>query len=277
MRNILNNYRKYRRQRAELPSQQELVPVMTKWFSSELGQTLYAAEKNQLDPLLARSFGYHILQISCSAEIDLIAESPAGHKLKFAPKYIPGQKQAVALAEALPLESDSVDTVVLHHALDFTPDKHRLLREATRVIIPGGKLLIVGFNPFSLWGGAKLIRWHRAPPWNARFVPGSRVSDWLELLEFRVDQITHGGYLLPLNYRRLLRYADFLERTGQRMSNPLGAFYVITAYKERVPITPVVRRWPRLAAPVLGRPGIEPAGLRHHQVADGKVKGKPVQ
>lgn len=250
---------------------------MTRWFNGELGQALYAAEKNQLDPLLARSFGYHILQISCSTEINLIAESPAGHKLRFAPQYIPGQKQAVALAEALPLETDSVDTVVLHHALDFTPDKHRLLREAARVIIPGGRLLIVGFNPFSLWGGYKLVRWHPEPPWNARFVPASRVSDWLELLEFHVEQVYHGGYLLPFSYRRLLRYADFLERTGQRMSNPLGAFYLITACKERVPMTPVVRRWPRLAAPVLGRPAVEPAGLRHHKLAVGKLKDRPGQ
>jgi len=196
---FLGNYRQQRRLQRKLPEPAELQILLAQWLQTPLGQRLLAAEQAQLDPVLSRIFGYHILQISSSNESSLLAESPVGHKILFAPEYVAGIKQPVADAESLPLASGTVDAVLIHHALDFTPDSHRLLREATRVIMPGGRLLIIGFNPISPWGLRKYLRWHNRTPWNARFISSLRVTDWLKLLEFHVEKVSHGAYLLPIN------------------------------------------------------------------------------
>ncbi|MBB4304849.1 ArsR family transcriptional regulator [Rhodobium orientis] len=51
---------------------------------------------------------------------------------------------------ALPLPSDSVDLVVIHQVLHYLGDPARALREAARVLAPGGRLLVVDFAPHDL-------------------------------------------------------------------------------------------------------------------------------
>ena len=99
--------------------------------------------------------------------------------------------------EELPVASDSVDVVVLHHALDFTEQTHRLLREATRVLRPGGHMLIIGFNPASLWGLAKLLRSRNHVPWCGKFISKGRLADWLQLLNLQLKSTVLGLYSPP--------------------------------------------------------------------------------
>ncbi|MGB3722064.1 MAG: metalloregulator ArsR/SmtB family transcription factor [Pacificimonas sp.] len=67
-----------------------------------------------------------------------------------------GKLEAVGLGDlpvrqgdmfALPLDDASVDTVILHHVLHFAEQPQGAIREAARVLAPGGRLLIADFAP----------------------------------------------------------------------------------------------------------------------------------
>lgn len=240
--------------------------AMTEWFGTPLGRFLLQRERSLLQELLQRRFGYHMLQLGC-AELQLQDLSPIGHKFSFCPH--PGGStihSARARGEAIPLASESVDLVLLHHALDYTPHQHQLLREAARVLIAGGSMVIVGFNPLSAWGLRSLLPWprQRRMPWKASLLGTHRLVDWLKLLEFQVEELRYGGYVLPVNEERCLRWTGRLAPLASRLNWPTGGFYVIHARKQVIPLTPVQKRWRGLPVPGLSLPLAEPAGQAHH-------------
>src|SRR5690606_13995139 len=114
-------------------------------------------------------FGYHLLQLSMSPQLDLSDSSRISHRFSLNP--LPGSSNAklAALADfsQLPLAEESIDVALLHHVLDFSESPHQLLRETARVLIGRGHLVILGFNPLSLFGSYR---------WFARFV--SRKPRW---------------------------------------------------------------------------------------------------
>ncbi len=97
----------------------------------------------------------------------------------------------------LPFAEKSVDACLLAHTLPWCSDPHRLLREADRVLIDDGWLVLSGFNPLSLMGLRKLVPvLRRTPPYNSRMFTMMRQLDWLSLLNFEV--LCYGGFqVLP--------------------------------------------------------------------------------
>ena len=163
-----------------------------------------------------------------------------------------------ALAEALPLDTRSVDLCLLPHTLDFAEDPHQVLRETQRVLAPEGHLVLLGFNPMSLWGLRHALGSRTAPPWCGRFIHLSRIKDWLRLLDFEWV----GGQMLyyrpPIAHDGMRDRLHVLERIGDRWWPLGGAAYLLVARRRiagMMPLRPAWRRRRTLARPY-------PAGAR---------------
>ncbi|MDY6992223.1 MAG: methyltransferase domain-containing protein, partial [Pseudomonadota bacterium] len=126
------------------------------WFQTPLGQRLLAAEVSTLQQILPQLFGYHLLQISAIGNGQLLESSRITHRciLTHSPDYPLHHyySHVCALAEILPFSQDSLDVVILPHILEFEDNPHKVLREIQRILIPEGHVVLLGFNPFSLWG-----------------------------------------------------------------------------------------------------------------------------
>lgn len=105
----------------------------------------------------------------------------------------------------LPIQTESMDLVILPHLLEFDARRFQTLREINRVLKPGGELIVLNFNPFSLSVRFQFL-WDKklADSWRAHFITKNRVFDWLKLMnfellttaEFGIDsyKITHGKF-----------------------------------------------------------------------------------
>ena len=115
----------------------------------------------------------------------------------------PGGQRVAALVsrfDELPFASQSIDLLVLPHVLEFAQEPHRVLREADRVLVPEGQIVITGFNPASLWGTRHWMgRLGLRPflPPSSQMITLPRLKDWLKLLSFEVHRGRFGCYVPP--------------------------------------------------------------------------------
>lgn len=226
---------------------------MSNWYETPLGQRLLNAEKVLLDQCLPRRFGYHLLQIGC-ANLPMYSGSPIGHKFAITHNQQTEIDGLVGKGEALPLTSESVDLVLLHHALDYSSFQHQLLREVSRVLIAGGHLVIIGFNPISSWGVRTRFPGRKKHPWQGRLLTTLRLTDWLKLLDFQVEQVRYGAYSLPINSPGIIKYSSLMDRLATRLNWPTGGVYMISAKKQVLPLTPIQTSWRELANAHIGLP-----------------------
>ena len=217
------------------------------WFSSVPGREIARDEIAQLDRVLPNLFGYHLLQVGRLADFDLLSKSRILYRnIVEIDGQSPGLQYPVVQgsATALPVESDSIDVVVLPHILEFEAQPHEALRESARVIMPDGHLLICGFNPWSLLGCWRYLkRRQQAVPWRAQFIGLTRLRDWLALLGFDVLSQEACFFKPPFSNERLLKRLDFLDRIGSRMPAYFSGAYLLLARKRVTTLTPVRTRW----------------------------------
>jgi len=220
--------------------------AVCRWYmENAAGQLLYREEAAQLQEVLPGLFGYHLLQIGCFGTTDLLDASRINHRMIMTGNIPHESIKPVLLgnADALPLASESLDVVVVPHTLDYEANPHGILREIDRVLIPEGHVVILGFNPFSLFGLWRLFAgWRKRPPWCGRFMTSFRVRDWLSLLGFDIVSSRCLFYRPPLNHAGIMEKIRFVEHGG-RLLRPLGAVYMIVARKRVSTLTPIGFRW----------------------------------
>mgnify|MGYP000538292644 CR=1 FL=1 len=203
-------------------------------------------EQAHADGLLADVFGYHALQLGCPALHSLRANRMphrwvAGHECEasLAAWAAEGSPSLWMDSRAWPWPPESLDLVVLPHTLERSADPHACLREVERVLIAEGQLLIIGFNPWSLWG-RQLRRRQKSPTsalpaaWPLEPIAAYRLRDWLHLLGFEVQVQRFAGWTPTWRSERWVQRWRWLDAVGQRWLPFLGGVYLIVATK-RVP------------------------------------------
>jgi SAM-dependent methyltransferase len=231
------------------------------WFSGALGLKVLEAERSHLDRVLPDLFGYHAMQVGSLGGPDLLASSRILHRVVAGALGSPAH--LFAEPEALPVASDSLDVLLLPHTLESCRDPHQVLREADRSLIPEGHLVILGFNPWSLWALRRMLRGRAEPPWCGRFLGAARLKDWLGLLGFETLGVDTFFFRPPFGREGIMRRLQFMEALGECGWPIPSGLYLLTAKKRVVTLTPVRPRW-RPRRRLVGAGAAEPTirGLR---------------
>jgi SAM-dependent methyltransferase len=211
------------------------------WFGTPLGRYLLQREQAQFDRTVADIFGFHAIQIGLP-ECPFLAQSRITTCWSVDPEP---PAQLLADPQWLPFPENSLDLIVLPHALEFSPDPHALLREVYRTVRPDGQVVICGFNPFSLFGAKRYFGRAQTPPWNGNFIALYRLKDWLALLGFDVTGGSLDCYVPPFAQEKWLRRCAFFEHAGDRWWPIAGGVYFLRATKKILGMRVITPAWER--------------------------------
>lgn len=216
--------------------------ALASWLESPQGRYVLDWELEQFDSAVEDVFGFRAVQIGLPG-IDFLRRNRISYR--FPLSLEPGAAVAADPLQ-LPIASHSVDLLVLPHVLEFSTDPHLVLREAERVLMPEGQIVLSGFNTLSLWGLKQSLSRRTAEcPWNAHMIGLLRLKDWLKLLGFELNGGKFGCYAPPLaNQKWLARFA-FMEKAGARWWPIAGGVYVVRAVKRTVGMRMVMPAWRR--------------------------------
>lgn len=232
------------------------------WFTTPQGAYVLGWELAQFDSAVDDVFGFRAVQVGLP-EVDFLRQNRIPFRFSLALE--PGAAVAADPLE-LPLASQSVDLLALPHVLEFHHNPHEVLREAERVLMPEGQVVISGFNTLSLWRLRQLFASRQQPPWDARYIGLLRLRDWLRVLGFELNGGKFGCYAPPFRQHTWLDRFSFMEKAGARWWPLLGGIYVIRAVKRVHGVRIVAPAWRmerarrRALAPVSQR-----AHKNHHE------------
>jgi len=213
--------------------------ALSRWFEGPLGRALLEQERAAVGHALECVFGEQCLQVGSwgppSSFLDLArTQRRASVSLQ---SDIPACIRAQP--SQLPVQSDSIDALLLPHTLEFDRHPHEVLREAQRVLRPEGCLLVLGFEPLGAWALRSRLTRGGFPPGIAQLLSAGRLTDWLKLLGLDVDPAQRFLFTLPFARAQSGRLQRWADGAGRAVGSRLSGGYVLVAKKRVHAVTPI--------------------------------------
>jgi len=135
----------------------------------------------------------------------------------------------VALIEEdnIPLPDDSIDRVLLVHAIETSEMQRSLMRQVWRVLAPGGRLLVLAANRRGMWARADRTPFGHGHPFSEQ-----QLDRLLRASMFTPLRTEFALYVPPLQRGLSLWSAPAWERLGRSWGLPLPGVVMIEASKQ---------------------------------------------
>ena len=170
----------------------------------------------------------------------------------------PGRDRcAVALvrAEMLPLPDNSIDRLLIVHALEGAERPENLLKEVWRVVAPEGRVLVIVPSRRGVWARVDRTPFGFGLPYST-----TQLRDLLQGVVFSPVYWGEALFAPPIDRRFVIRSAPTIERIGAALSLPFAGVYVVEALKQVYrPVGVHALSRPRLA---IVNPALAPSARR---------------
>lgn len=143
---------------------------------------------------------------------------------------------------ALPLPDGSVDRLLMAHGLEMSENPNLLLREAWRVLSPGGRLIAIVPNRRGMWARIDTTPFGHGRPYSR-----SQLTHLMRNAMFNPNGWVTALAMPPFNLRFLIRSATALERLGAWLTPAFAGVLIVEATKQVYAPVALERRERQLA------------------------------
>lgn len=176
--------------------------------------------------VVALGYGAPLLRPFLGEAESLTSMMPAEQGVAYWPREGPNVSCLVD-TKNLPLQDNSVDRLILMHALEGESDPHALLSEAWRVLKSNGRLLLFVTNRRGMWAHNDHTPFGTGQPYS-----GFQIKVRLREQGFLIDRQWNALYMPPSQSRLLLSLADRFEKYGQILFPGFGGLLLVEAGKQ---------------------------------------------
>ena len=206
------------------------------WFKSKTAKKLIKQEKIIVNKFIEDKFGYFAIQIG-GAFADFLDHSRIIKHL-----FNEGALKNISFdVSSIPLSEESIDLIICPHFIEQGYNKV-IFDEFFRIIIPGGHLIIISFNPYSFAGIKNFFSFSMQFPWNSKFISMSVIQKQLKESGFSISEAKITNYQPILSDDNYF-YNNNLESIGNRWLPLFGNVFFIVAQKKVVSLTPIKPKW----------------------------------
>ena len=175
----------------------QIAGKLTEWYREPTGQRILQQADEALASALPDIVGYYSLELSHFDSQHRWYQQSRIRWQFFGSASDTDATHTICNFAELPFDTESIDSVLIHHVFEFADDPYAIIREIHRVLMPGGQFIIICFNPFGIYGIIKHFKPGLSIPWGGNFFPMARIKEWLSVLGFAVEQST---YIAPLGF-----------------------------------------------------------------------------
>ncbi|MFT0212810.1 methyltransferase domain-containing protein [Pseudomonas sp. F1_0610] len=195
--------------------------LLRQWSQNTHIKYLLTSEQQVLEQVLENYFGSYCLQFNPLTSLAL-PNAIRRHISLGAEVFNP---DIICAEHAWPCHLDEADVVVLQHSLEFAKQPHDLLREAAKVVRPGGHLVLTGTASWSCWS---VFQRYQLGILRSRIYNVRKLVEWLSVLGLVVEMKYYGAYLPHFAIKKEQQAHTAVRGKGFR---PLAGFYVLSARK----------------------------------------------
>lgn len=206
--------------------------ALEQWFASPLGNDIAEAFDAELAHLKHLLHGDIMLQLGSGSENLWFPSLRFQHKWLATPHCDLNKTTLVTKLNQLPLDRDSIDCLVAPLTMDAFSQQENPIDEWDRVLKPMGYLVLLGINPFSLWGF--WLRYYKNACFGAaRGHPKSVFSIKRALIHRGYMQCHFNAfyYAPPVKSKQWLHKLRILNVIGKMISPMPAGFYCLVMQK----------------------------------------------
>lgn len=216
-------------------------PDLQDFYSSMLGRVALRLLRPKLRRLWPDVHGQRVLGVGYttpflrpfSAEAERVAAlMPARQGAVFWSSYdgaVSDQHGQVCLCEedSWPIETSSVDRIMVVHGLPSTESLDAVLRESWRVLTGQGRLLLIVPNRSGIWARSDNSPFGQGTPFSLGQIR-QHLRDYL----FVPEAAERALFVPPTSSRLILTAAPLFEKIGAKVFNAFGGVNIVTASKQ---------------------------------------------
>ena len=169
---------------------------------------------------------------------------------------------ALVFDEELPLSDASIDRILMIHSLEYAENPRETLKEAWRVLAPGGRLVIAVPNRRGVWARLEHTPFGSGTPYSR-----NQITGLLREASFTPGAFAEALFFPPSRHKAIQSMARTTERLGRRYWPLFSGLVIVEAQKRLYQGLPVAERASRrVFVPVLAPQGASRTsrmGLRH--------------